>query len=89
MTEEEANSILKEIIFAYPYFEVTEEKINYWINHLKAMPYKPVLYRLEKHIFTSNYPPSVSQISAIEKEENTFLVKLEERRNKLKNYESK
>ncbi|MFB4474258.1 replicative helicase loader/inhibitor [Virgibacillus sp. SK37] len=87
MTENEAISIFTEITFAYPFFEVTDEKLDYWINQLTNMPYDPVVNRLKKHIYTSNYPPTISQIAAFEKAENTFLMKLEEKRKKLKHRE--
>lgn len=91
MTEQEAVDIFKEIVAAYQSFEVTKDKFNFWIDYLKEMPYDPVLYKLELHIKSSKYPPTLSQIQVSSKPENKFLKKIEERKELLNanNNESK
>ncbi|MBT2687291.1 hypothetical protein J7I93_03750 [Bacillus sp. ISL-47] len=83
MTEQEAILIFKEIVSAYQNFDVTEDKFNYWIEHLMKMPYGPVLYKLRQHVYSSQYPPTLSQIQVTCKPENTFLKKIEERKKHL------
>lgn len=83
MTEQEAINIFKKIVSAYQNFDVTEDKFNFWMDHLKEMPYDPVLFKLKQHIYSSKYPPTLSQIQVSNRPENTFLKKIEERKQQL------
>lgn len=62
MTREEVIQLFKYIKMSYENFEVNSEKIDYWFNLFKTQDYQSVLKRLKKHVVTSKYPPTISEL---------------------------
>lgn len=83
MTKDQAISIIRSITIAYPNFEMNQEKLLFWLNHLVTMPFDAVQQNLHTYIRTSSFPPTISQIAVQEKDRNDFLKQFEERRRML------
>ncbi|MBT2626121.1 hypothetical protein C6370_18485 [Bacillus atrophaeus] len=77
MKAEEAMKILKRLSAAYTRFdlsgEVGKERIELWMEHLKEMPFKPVLDKIKEHILNKPFPPAISEIKVKQPEKNEFL----------------
>ncbi|PFP23505.1 hypothetical protein COJ96_24180 [Bacillus sp. AFS073361] len=80
MTRNQAITIIRSITIAYPSFDMNQEKLDLWIIHLVDMPYEAVEKKLNNHIRTSSFPPTISQIAVQEKTQNVFLKHLVERK---------
>lgn len=73
MTYNQAVTILEYISAAYPRFEITEKRVEIWVEQLANMPYEKVLARLKQHIKEKPFPPSVAEISVYVSPKNEFL----------------
>ncbi|TYR78461.1 hypothetical protein FZC66_19455 [Priestia megaterium] len=80
MTRDQAVLIIRSITIAYPNFEMSQEKLVFWLNHLMTMPFGAIQQNLNAYIRTSSFPPTISQIAVQEKAQNDFLKQLDERR---------
>lgn len=83
MTKDQAIFIIRSITNAYPNFDMNQEKLLFWLDHLGTMPFDAVQQNLHAYIRKSSYPPTISQIAVQEKAQNNFLKQLEERRRML------
>ncbi|MCP1149872.1 MULTISPECIES: replicative helicase loader/inhibitor [Bacillus] len=83
MTKDQAMSILTRIAAAYPRFELStdaigKERIRLWIEYLTALPYEPVLKKIDQHIAEKRFPPAIAEIQVHQQEKNEFLEKQKE-----------
>lgn len=78
MTQTEVIKILKRIAAAYSRFEVTEDRLEIWFEHLLEMPYEGVLERLNKHIAKEKFPPTIAEISVFGSKKNDHLKEVEQ-----------
>ncbi|WP_144527266.1 replicative helicase loader/inhibitor [Bacillus pumilus] len=83
MTKDQAMAILTRIAAAYPRFELStdaigKERIRLWIEHLTALPYEPVLKKIDQHIAEKRFPPAIAEIQVHQQEKNEFLEKQKE-----------
>jgi len=76
MTEQEVKYILSRIAAAYPRFEITENIVEVWVEHLSEMPFEPVKRRLKNHIIEHAFPPSIAEIAVKPKPKNEFFEKI-------------
>ena len=60
MTREEANEIVKLIATMYSNISFSREKMITWIDIVEKGNYKKTKAKLEHHIETSKYPPTIS-----------------------------
>ena len=60
MTREEANEIVKLIATVYSNISFSKEKAVTWIDIVEKGNYKKTKAKLEHHIETSKYPPTIS-----------------------------
>jgi len=60
--KKQVSSFLKQIIGAYTTFEPTPERVEIWQRHLEDIDYDLAVKRLDKHILTSKFPPTVAEI---------------------------
>src|SRR5699024_7233767 len=60
MTREEANEIVKLIATMYSNISFSKEKAVTWIDIVEKGNYKKTKAKLEHHIETSKYPPTIS-----------------------------
>ena len=60
MTREEANEIVKLIATMYNNMNFTKEKAVTWIDIVEKGNYKKTKAKLEHHIETSKFPPTIS-----------------------------
>ncbi|EKF34341.1 replicative helicase loader/inhibitor [Bacillus xiamenensis] len=78
MTKDQAMAILTRIAAAYPRFELStdaigKERIRLWLEHLTALPYEPVLKKIDQHIAEKRFPPAIAEIQVHQPEKNEFL----------------
>ncbi|MBU8728224.1 replicative helicase loader/inhibitor [Bacillus pumilus] len=83
MTKDQAMAILTRIAAAYPRFELStdaigKERIRLWLEHLTALPYEPVLKKIDQHIAEKRFPPAIAEIQVHQQEKNEFLEKQKE-----------
>ncbi|KIL23758.1 MULTISPECIES: replicative helicase loader/inhibitor [Bacillus] len=83
MTKDQAMAILTRIAAAYPRFELStdaigKERIRLWLEHLTALPYEPVLKKIDQHIAEKRFPPVIAEIQVHQQEKNEFLEKQKE-----------
>lgn len=64
MTREETKFVLKTIMDAYPSFNPSDIKstLEIWANSLKEEHFDDVMYRLNQHIRTNRFAPSVADL---------------------------
>ena len=79
MTNNEVITILRRISTAYRLFEINEDVVALWIEALEDMPFETVFNNLNHHIKTNPFAPNVAQIAALEKTQNEFMKKYEDR----------
>ncbi|GAE31787.1 hypothetical protein [Halalkalibacter hemicellulosilyticus] len=78
MTNEEAAEVLLTIHEVYPSFELTERKMNMLVPALLDMDLVRVLKRLNEHIMTNPWPPTMADIAAFPDRQNKTLKKTQE-----------
>ena len=78
MERNQAIEILETINEIYPRFELTERKIKVLLPQLEKMDYDRVMKRLNDHIVSNSFPPTLAEISAYAPEKNDHLEKFEQ-----------
>ncbi|MEK5378028.1 replicative helicase loader/inhibitor [Paenibacillus sp. FSL P2-0173] len=72
MKQTETASFLAVIKTAYPYFEITVPVTKLWHQMLADIPYEVAKERLGKHIRTSKFAPTISDICTEEDTQPSF-----------------
>lgn len=62
MNREQVKEVFKVLAFAYPRFEVSAEKIDYWHKFLADQDPAVVMKKAEKHIMNSVFPPAIAEL---------------------------
>ena len=62
MDKKQVSSFLKQIIGAYPTFEPTPERVEIWSRHMEDIDYDLAVKRLDKHVASSKFPPTIAEI---------------------------
>ena len=62
MTRAEVKEIFKLISFNYPQFEVSPEKLDYWLKLLQSDDPGIVKKNVERHTLESKFPPTIADI---------------------------
>ncbi len=62
MDKNQIKHFLKQLLGAYPSFNPTDEALEVWGRHMATMDYNLAIKRLDKHITTSKFPPSIAEI---------------------------
>lgn len=62
MNDNQKSKFIKQIIGAYPTFEPTPERLEIWSRHMSEMDYELAIKRLDKHVKTSKFPPTIAEI---------------------------
>jgi hypothetical protein len=62
MNKSEVKELLKNIVVAYPNFEVPEPRFMLWCDMMADLPFDTAIARLRKHIAFNKYPPSIAEI---------------------------
>jgi len=70
--------IFKLIKSVYPNFEVDQMKVDTWSKVMKGQDYERVIIKLEEHMKTNKFPPTIAEITAYAPKENQHLKKMEE-----------
>lgn len=74
MTGEEAKQVIKVIVAHYPrfaqqrnHFDDPETRIKSWVKRLKNWDYQETMKKLDRHIETSAFEPTIAEISSTPK----------------------
>lgn len=62
MNKAEVKELLKEIVVAYPNFEVPEPRFMLWCELMADISFKTARERLREHIKTNRFPPTIADI---------------------------
>lgn len=73
----EAMKLLLRLSAAYPRFDLSgdvgKERIELWMDHLQKMPFEPAKTKINEHISSKPFPPTIAEISVKQPEKNKFL----------------
>lgn len=74
MTRVEFQDLLRKMksIYPQPTFIPDEEAMQLWYELLQDLPFEQVSKAVRKHMLTSKFPPSVSEIREFVREDNTI-----------------
>jgi hypothetical protein len=62
MNREQVKEIFKVLAFAYPKFEVTSEKVDFWLKFLEDQNPAVVMKKVERFVMNNPYPPTISEL---------------------------
>lgn len=62
MDKKQTANFIKQVMGAYPSFEPTPERLEVWQRNLSEMDYDLAIKRLDKHVMTQKFPPSIAEI---------------------------
>lgn len=62
MDRNQVKEVFKIIAFAYPKFEVSSEKIDFWLRFLGDQDYASVMSKVEYHIKNNVFPPTIADL---------------------------
>lgn len=62
MTAIETKKLLERIIMAYPNFELTTERIQFWREFLEDVPFEAAYKQLNLYIKANRFPPTIADI---------------------------
>lgn len=62
MDKKQAASFLKQVMGAYPSFDPTPERLDIWSRNLEQIDYDLAIKRLDKHVATSKFAPTIAEI---------------------------
>lgn len=62
MTREQVKEVFKILAYAYPKFEVSSEKIDFWHKFLIDQNPAAVMQKAEKHVMESPFAPTIADL---------------------------
>lgn len=62
MNREQVKEIFKILAYAYPKFEVSSEKIDFWLKYLKDQNPATVMRNTERYVLENKFPPSIADL---------------------------
>jgi Loader and inhibitor of phage G40P len=62
MTRDQVKDVFKTIKFAYPQFEVSPEKLNFWHKNLNDQNPASVMRKTEQHVKEKPFPPTIADL---------------------------
>lgn len=65
MTKKQVAEVLLQIHNVYPRFDVTQSRIDTWHGFLKDQNPATVMMKVERHIATEKFPPTIAEITEI------------------------
>lgn len=72
----EAMKLLLRLSAAYPRFDLSgdvgKERIELWMDHLQKMPFEPAKTKINEHISSKPFPPTIAEISVKQPEKISF-----------------
>jgi hypothetical protein len=74
MNREQVKEVFKILAFAYPRFEVSSEKIDFWQKYLSDQDPARVMQKAEKHVMDKPFPPTIADLREAKREYNDIPV---------------
>lgn len=71
MNREQVKEIFKVLAFAYPKFEVSSEKVDFWLRFLEDQNPATVMKKVERFVMNNPYPPTISELREPIRREDT------------------
>lgn len=62
MNREQVKEVFKILAYNYPKFEVSSEKIDFWLRFLKDQNPAVVMKKAESYVMNSAFPPTISDL---------------------------
>lgn len=62
MDREQVKEVFKVLAFAYPRFEVSSEKLDYWHKFLIDQNPVTVMKKVERHVMEKPFPPTIAEL---------------------------
>lgn len=62
MTRDEVKTIFKILVYVYPQFEVSSEKVDIWHDLLADESFETVLSNAKKHVKQKPFPPTIADL---------------------------
>jgi hypothetical protein len=73
MNKTEVKNLVKQIILAYPNFEIKPDaRFKLWCDMLADVPYDRAIDNLKDHIKTNRFAPTIADIRGIPKNQKKF-----------------
>lgn len=70
MDREQVKEIFKVIAFAYPRFDVSSEKIDFWLQFLADQDPAAVMKKTERHVMNNVFPPTIADLRETKRRED-------------------
>lgn len=67
MNREQVKEVFKVIAFAYPKFEVSSEKIDFWHKFLNDQDPAAVMKKTERHVMNNVFPPTIADLREVKR----------------------
>ena len=62
MERDQVKEVFKVLAYAYPKFEVTSEKLNFWHKFLIDQNPATVMKKVERHVMEKPFPPAIADL---------------------------
>lgn len=62
MNREQVKEVFKILAYAYPKFEVSSEKIDFWLKFLKDQNPATIMRKAEKHVMEKPFAPTIAEL---------------------------
>lgn len=62
MTRDDVKEVFKSIKLVFDNFVISSEKVDFWYELLKDQKTEEVMKRLEYHLQTKSFPPSIADL---------------------------
>lgn len=72
MNKSDVKELLKQIVVAYPNFEVSEPRFNLWCEMMQDISFKYAQKNLVEHIKTNRFAPTIADIRGAGKHSGTL-----------------
>lgn len=70
MNREQVKEVFKILAFAYPKFDVTSEKIDFWHKFLIDQDPAVVMKNAERHVMNNQFPPTIAELREVKRNED-------------------
>ena len=74
MNRDQIKEVFKILAYAYPKFEVSSEKIDFWHKFLADQNPAIVMKKVEKYVMTHTFPPTIAELREEKKKEETHVL---------------
>lgn len=70
MNREQVKEVFKILAYAYPRFEVSSEKIDFWHKFLTDQNPVTIMKNVERHVMSNPFPPTIADLREVKRNED-------------------